>query len=136
VVETVPHTLAGMASATTSMLRDFGFTLGPAVIGAIATAKAVSNLTSGLASSSLPAAVLGKAHGILSAGGPIAVLHADTDAGVGGITVKALGNAYGLGFTVCGIAALVCCVVTVALLRGNAAAPDTAVEPAAQPAAA
>jgi MFS family permease len=136
VVETVPHSLAGMASATTSMLRDFGFTLGPAVIGAIATAKAVGNLTSGLASSSLSAAAIGKAHGILSAGGPIAVLHADTDAGVGGIAVKALGNAYGLGFTVSGIAALVCCVVTVALLRGNAEAPDTATEPAAQPAAA
>ena len=30
VVGTVPSHLAGMASATTSMLRDFGFTLGPA----------------------------------------------------------------------------------------------------------
>ena len=122
VVETVPHTLAGMASATTSMLRDFGFTLGPAVIGAIATAKAVSGLNAGLASSSLGAAGQGKAHAILSAGGPVAVLHADTDAGVGAIATKALGDAYSLGFTVCGIAALVCCVVTVALLRGKAEA--------------
>ena len=132
VVETVPHGLAGMASATTSMLRDFGFTLGPAVIGAVATAKAVGNLSSGLASSSLSGAVLGKAHGILSAGGPIAVLHADTDAGVGGIAFKALGSAYGVGFTVCGIAALACCVVTVLLLRGNAAEAAPAVEPAPQ----
>lgn len=136
VVETVPHGLAGMASATTSMLRDFGFTLGPAVIGAVATAKAVSNITSALASSALPAAAQGKAHGILSGGGPIAVLHADTDAGVGGIAVKALGNAYGLGFTVCGIAALVCCVVTVALLRSSATQPAADDLDSAAPAAA
>jgi len=135
VVETVPHSLAGMASATTSMLRDFGFTLGPAVIGAVATAKAVGNLTSGLATSSLSGEVVGKAHGILAGGGPIAVLHADTDAGVGGVAFKALGNAYGLGFTVCGIAALACCLVTVALLRG-AEEPAAAIEPTAQSATA
>jgi hypothetical protein len=117
VVETVPHSLAGMASATTSMLRDFGFTLGPAVIGAIATARAVSVLSSGLASSGLPAAAAGKAHGILAGGGPVAVLHADTDAGVAPLAVKALGDAYGLGFTVSGLAALACCAVTVLLLR-------------------
>jgi len=33
-VNTVPVHLAGMASATTNLLRDFGFTLGPAIIGA------------------------------------------------------------------------------------------------------
>ncbi|HEX4792104.1 MAG TPA: MFS transporter [Actinospica sp.] len=132
VVETVPHTLAGMASATTSMLRDFGFTLGPAVIGAIASAKAVGELTKNLASSSLGAADQGKAEAILHAGGPVAVLHADPAAA--GIAFNALGDAYGLGFTVSGIAALVCCVVTVTLLRGNAEAPDAAIEPTAQPA--
>ncbi len=31
-VDTVPNHLTGMASGTTNMLRDFGFTLGPAVI--------------------------------------------------------------------------------------------------------
>ena len=40
VVNTVPQKLAGMAAATTSMVRDFGFALGPAVVGAIALSKA------------------------------------------------------------------------------------------------
>jgi MFS family permease len=134
VVETVPHTLAGMASATTSMLRDFGFTLGPAVIGAIATAKAVSLLNGSLASSTLGAADLGKAHAILSAGGPIAVLHADPT--VAGLASAALGKAYGLGFTVAGIAALVCALVTVALLRGSAEESAADLATTAEPAAA
>ena len=36
-VNTVPIHYAGMASASTSLLRDFGFTLGPAIIGAVGT---------------------------------------------------------------------------------------------------
>jgi MFS family permease len=128
-VETVPHGLAGMASATTSMLRDLGFTLGPAVIGAIAAARAASNWTSGLASSGASAAAKAEANGILSKGGLPAVLHADPDKAVSGVAFHALGNAYGLGFTVCGIAALACCVVTVLLLRRSA-------RPVAEPAAA
>ena len=35
-VNTVPNHLAGMASGSTNMLRDFGFTLGPAIVGAVA----------------------------------------------------------------------------------------------------
>jgi hypothetical protein len=134
VVETVPHSLAGMASATTSMLRDFGFTLGPAVIGAVAAAKAVGEFTKNLAASSLGAADQGKAEAILHSGGPIAVLHADPAAS--GIAFKALGDAYGLGFTVSGLAALVCCVVTVMLLRSGAAEHAASAEPAAQSAVA
>jgi MFS family permease len=129
-VETVPHNLAGMASATTSMLRDLGFTLGPAVVGAIAAARAASNWTSGLASSGATAPATAEANGILSKGGLAAVLHADPDKTVSGVAYHALGNAYGLGFTVCGIAALACCLVTVLLLRGSATASVTAPEPA------
>ena len=41
-INTVPNHLAGMASGTTNMLRDFGFTLGPAIIGAAALSRAAS----------------------------------------------------------------------------------------------
>ncbi|MEW1864382.1 MFS transporter [Streptomyces sp. NBC_00669] len=129
-VETVPHGLAGMASATTSMLRDFGFTLGPAVIGAVATANAVHHFSGSLAASTLGAADQAKAHGILSSGGPVAVLHADPPAS--GLAFKALGHAYALGFEVCAVAALACCLVTALLLR-PARQPDT--PPLAAPAA-
>lgn len=39
-INTVPIRLAGMASATTNLLRDFGFALGPVLIGAVALSKA------------------------------------------------------------------------------------------------
>ncbi|WP_435133400.1 MFS transporter [Actinacidiphila sp. bgisy144] len=132
-VETVPHDLAGMASATTSMLRDFGFTLGPAVIGAIATANAVHHFSGSLTASTLGAADKAKAHGILSADGPVAVLHADPSAS--GLAFKALGHAYALGFEVCAAAALACCLVTVLLLRSAEQPEAAAVAEPASPAA-
>jgi hypothetical protein len=57
-VNTVPNHLAGTASGTTSQLRDFGFTLGPVVIGAIALSMAASGIQDKLrASSALQAAM-------------------------------------------------------------------------------
>jgi MFS family permease len=50
-VNTVPSHLAGMASGTTNMLRDFGFTLGPAVIGAVALSRAATQIQAKLAAS-------------------------------------------------------------------------------------
>ncbi|MGH3165827.1 MAG: MFS transporter, partial [Trebonia sp.] len=59
-VNTVPVRLAGMASGATSLLRDFGFTLGPAVISAVALSRAASEFSRNLAASPLPAAVKGR----------------------------------------------------------------------------
>jgi MFS family permease len=50
-VNTVPNHLAGMASGSTSLLRDFGFTLGPAVIGAIALSRAATEIRSKIGNS-------------------------------------------------------------------------------------
>jgi MFS family permease len=50
-VNTVPEGLEGMASGTTSLLRDFGFTLGPAIVGAIALSRAASNIHARVAAS-------------------------------------------------------------------------------------
>jgi MFS family permease len=47
-VNTVPNHLAGMASGATSMLRDFGFTLGPAVVGAVALSRAAAGISHAL----------------------------------------------------------------------------------------
>ncbi|WAC57563.1 MFS transporter [Gordonia sp. SL306] len=46
VINTVPNHLAGMAAGWASLLRDFGFTLGPAVIGAIALGHAANQISS------------------------------------------------------------------------------------------
>ena len=50
-VNSVPTPKAGMASGATSMLRDFGLTLGPAIVGAIALTNAASAISAKIAAS-------------------------------------------------------------------------------------
>ncbi|WP_051839455.1 MFS transporter [Streptomyces sp. NRRL F-5126] len=135
VVGTVPHHLSGMASATTSMLRDFGFTLGPAVIGAVAAARSSAAFTSALAGSSLPSDVKAAA-GTLAAqtGSPLPVEDQPATSTVGkasDLALHALGHGYAVGYVVCGAAALACCLFTLVALRRASEAPAKA---AAQPA--
>ncbi|MGW1026397.1 MFS transporter [Streptomyces sp. NPDC002577] len=121
-VNTVPVHYAGMASASTSLLRDFGFTLGPAVIGAIALSRAANEFTAKLASSDLSAQVKAAAGEVVREGGPLAVNSVPPTSPPGGassIAMEALGNGYSIGYIVCGVAALACCVLTVAALRGE-----------------
>jgi MFS family permease len=63
VVNTVPPKLAGMAAAATSMVRDFGFALGAALIGAIA----VTALSSGYSTGFLVVAIAALACAIATA---------------------------------------------------------------------
>ncbi|WP_051939683.1 MFS transporter [Phaeacidiphilus oryzae] len=122
-VNTVPVPLAGMASATTSLLRDFGFTLGPAVVGAIALSNAASRFGHALGGSALPAQVKAAAGQVAAEGGPLAVnsVPPNTPPGQAApLAVDALGHGYALGYVVCGCAALLSCLLTVAALRGHA----------------
>ena len=48
-VNSVPTPKAGMASGATSMLRDFGLTLGPAIVGAIALTSAANAISAKMA---------------------------------------------------------------------------------------
>src|SRR6201995_1461991 len=50
-VDTVPIHLEGMASAAANMLRDFGFTLGPAVVGAVTLSRAAAQIHTTVTSS-------------------------------------------------------------------------------------
>jgi MFS family permease len=118
VVNTVPTKLAGMAAATTSMVRDFGFAMGPALIGAIALSKAGTAFNASLAGSPLPASIKGAAQGA----GAIATNSVPPSvpfSKAASLAVPALDHGYSFGFLVCGIAALVCAVVTVVLLGGK-----------------
>ncbi|MFC1437714.1 MFS transporter [Streptacidiphilus sp. N1-10] len=118
VVNTVPSKLAGMAAATTSMVRDFGFAMGPALIGAVALSKAATNFNAALAGDSSLSAVRAAAEGA----GAVATNSVPADvpfSKAAPLAVKALDSGYSLGFLICAIAALVCCVVTVALLGGK-----------------
>lgn len=140
-VNTVPLRLAGMASGATSMMRDFGQTLGPAIIGSIALGHAATSFSARVASAGLAPAQLGAVTAVNKAGGTLAVVavggadpHSPVAAGVPS-AVAALGQGYSIGFTVCGVSALIAAAVAVVLVRGlnrreetleAAAAPVTA----------
>jgi MFS family permease len=150
-VNTVPNHLAGMASGTTSQLRDFGFTLGPAVIGAIALSQAASEIQSKLAGNDTLRSALAKFNAL--PGEVPAGEHATVEAAVGAVNSGPLGanavpaaipgpggvstpfnplkdvafhaldHAYSIGYLVCGIAALVAAALAAAVLRGKADRP-------------
>jgi MFS family permease len=150
-VDTVPNHFAGMASGTTSQLRDFGFTLGPAVIGAIALSQAASAIHAKLAASpalraalaafsNAPAHVpVAQRHEVATAVGAVksGPLGANAvPATVPGPTGKpvpfnplkdvafhALGHAYSIGYVICGVAALVAALLAVTALHGRAHQP-------------
>ncbi|MEV7689692.1 MFS transporter [Streptomyces bungoensis] len=124
-VNTVPLPLAGMASAATNLLRDFGFTLGPAVIGAVALSQAASRVTSALTTSPLNAQSRAAAHEVLKEGGPLAlnsVPAASPPGAARAYAFDALGHGYAIGFVVCGSAALFSALLVVTALRGREAA--------------
>ncbi|WP_258574666.1 MFS transporter [Streptomyces shenzhenensis] len=131
-VNTVPVRLAGMASATTNLLRDFGFTLGPAVIGAVALSRAASSFSDSLAGSALPQALKGAGAAVLEEGGPLAVNGASAAspklADLHPLALDALGHGYSIGFAVCGSAALFSALLALVTLRGRAASRDESSE--------
>jgi MFS family permease len=131
-VTTVPLSLAGMASATTSQLRDFGFALGPAVIAAVALSRAGVGFSSALASSRLPEPLKAAVGQIASSGGPIAVNSLPPQSPPGAaapLALHALGHGYAVGFVVCACAALLSGLLAAVELRGGSANVVEAVEP-------
>lgn len=147
-VNTVPVKLAGMASATTSLLRDFGFTMGPAIVGAIALSRAASSIHAKIATTptlqhalnmfygsvahappaqraQLAAAVGAVKSGPLGANGVPAVTHLPNGHTVPLNPLKyvafhSLGSAYSFGYVVCGVAAAVSAALVLAVLRADA----------------
>lgn len=147
-VNTVRIHLAGMASATTSLLRDFGFTLGPAIIAAVALSRAASAIHGKIAASpalqhalagfyhaaasapiaqrpQLAAAVAAVKSGPLGANAVPATVHLPNGHTVPlnplkDVAFHALGSAYSLGYVVVGAAAAVSAVLVLLVLRVDA----------------
>lgn len=114
-LDSVPPQLAGMASATTNMLRDLGFALGPIVVGAVALSSAGTALSSNLDGADLPADQLSAARGIAAEGGPIAVNSLPPGApgsAAHDLALDAPGSGFSNAFLICGIAAALAAVLT------------------------
>jgi len=117
----VPLHLAGMASATTNLLRDLGFALGPIIAGAVALSTAGEKLGAALATVSLPADQAGAANGVFQAGGALAVNGLPPDApgaAAHPLALAALGSGFQAAFVVCAIAALAAAALTLLGLSG------------------
>jgi MFS family permease len=132
-VDTVPNHLEGMASGAANMLRDFGFTLGPAVIGAVTLSRAASNIHAKLASTpSLAHALAGlnaaAAHtpalkpvaGAVNSGPLGAVAIPNPPNPIQHVAFLAMGSANGIGYLICGIAGLVAMLLVVFGIGGGA----------------
>jgi MFS family permease len=146
-VNTVRIQLAGMASATTSLLRDFGFALGPTIVIAIGTSRAAGKISHAIAGSpalqhrlasfyhsvaAAPAAAKATAAAAVGAvkSGPLGAVAVPATAQVNGHTVplnplhetayQALGSSYQLVFAICAGCALVAAVLVLAVLRADA----------------
>ena len=145
-VSTPPTHLAGMASGTTNMLRDFGFTLGPAVIGAVALGQAADQIRQRIAGSAalrrtLAQFALSPAH-VPPAQRPAveAAVHAVQMGPLGAnavpatvpgphgvvpfnplksIAFDALSHSYALGFVLSGVAALLAAALTIIGMRAR-----------------
>ncbi|MFJ9250511.1 MFS transporter [Streptomyces sp. NPDC101776] len=116
-VNVVPQKLTGMATATTSLVRDLGQTLGPAIVGAVALSLAAAQITTHLADAGLSPAEHSTAQAVLAQGGPIAVHTAELgplSAKIAPITQQALADGYNTGLLLtagaCLLAATICAV--------------------------
>ncbi|MGW3289333.1 MFS transporter [Streptomyces sp. NPDC001002] len=126
-VNAVPINMTGMASGATSLVREFGQALGPAVISTVAMSAASSVLVGKLS---------GADAGMEAAAGPLAVVNAGSDS-ARAAAQAALGHGMALGVVICGCASLVGALVTLLLVRKNTARSEVgAGEPTVQAASA
>ncbi|MGW0785027.1 MFS transporter [Streptomyces sp. NPDC002913] len=126
-INSVPIAYAGMASATTNLLRDLGFALGPVVVGAVALSSAGDAFMSALPGAGLPPEEVGAAMGIGQEAGPLAVnsLPPGTPgAAAQSLALDALGDALSLSFLVCAVAALAAAALTLFGLIGSGGSQD------------
>jgi hypothetical protein len=147
VINTVPNHLAGMAAGWASLLRDFGFTLGPAVVGAIALGRAANEISTKVTADPALSNALQQFNASAAAApgdqrqaleGAIAAVNSGplganavpgTISLPNGSTVPfnplkdtafdALGSAYSLGYLIVGLCAVAAALVTVVLIRGR-----------------
>lgn len=138
-LNTVPLHLAGMASATTNLLRDLGFALGPVLAGAVALSTAGASLGTSLQNAALPADQAGPASAVFQAGGPIALNSLPPGApgsAARELALQSLGNGFSQAFIVCAIAAAAAALLTLIGLHGvRDTQPDAEafVDPALEP---
>ncbi|MFI2261302.1 MFS transporter [Streptomyces tubercidicus] len=123
-VNSVPIELAGMASASTSLIQQIGQTFGAAIISTVALSSSASALAQGLPPLGLAPDHLNAVHQALAEGGPLAVLGAfgGTDHPVAQATVTALAHGFSVGQIICACASLTALTISALFIRPTAKA--------------
>lgn len=124
-VGTVDIRHAGMASAVTSLVRETGQALGPAIVSAVALGTASSALAAKLGAAKLPAEVMGVAQGVNAEGGAVAVANADLGElshTLIPLARETLEAGLDLGLDLCAGASLVAALIAVLTLQHSSAA--------------
>ncbi|AHK35914.1 hypothetical protein OPAG_06749 [Rhodococcus opacus PD630] len=147
VINTVPNHLAGMAAGWASLLRDFGFTLGPAIVGALALGRAAEHIGTQVATDpalshaldafnasadtvpsdqrqSVEAAIAAVESGPLGANGVPSTItlpdgHIVPFNPLQETAFHALGDGYSLGYLIVGLCALAAAIVTMVFISGG-----------------
>jgi MFS family permease len=135
-VGTVDISYAGMASAVTSLVRETGQSLGPAIVGAIGLGVAGGNLAQQLGSGTVPPEAAAVATGVAGQGGPLAVANADLgplSQLVAPLARTALEQGFDLAIYLCAGASLLGALIALVGLRATGpGAPATDAEPASK----
>lgn len=122
-VNSVPTSKAGMASGATSMLRDFGLTLGPAIVASVALSHAANTIAAKVSAD--PSLGQGVAklppelQGAINSGPLGANAIPNPPNPLKDIAFHALSQGYAIGFLICGISALLGAVIAAVLLGGR-----------------
>lgn len=129
-VNSVPTSKAGMASGATSMLRDFGLTLGPAIVAAIALTNAADAISAKIAGSSKLQKAVDAFNSSRQVPPPLKEAVNSGPLGANAIpnppnplkdvAFNALSHGYGLAYLVCGISALIAALIAALMLGGRA----------------
>ncbi|MEV6844420.1 MFS transporter [Actinoplanes sp. NPDC051411] len=129
-VNSVPTSKAGMASGATSMVRDFGLTLGPAIVAAIALTSAANAISAKVAGSpglqqsvaafNSSGTVPPELKGAVNSGPLGANAIPNPPNPLKDVAFHALSHGYGLAYLVCGISALLAAAIAALMLGGRA----------------
>jgi hypothetical protein len=128
-VNSVPTSKAGMASGATSMVRDFGLTLGPAIVAAIALTSAANAISAKIAGSPSLQKSVDAFNSSSQIPPPLKEAVNSGPLGANAIpnppnplkdvAFNALSHGYALGYLVCGIAALLAALIAAVMLGGR-----------------
>ncbi|MFJ6651452.1 MFS transporter [Microbacterium sp. NPDC091313] len=125
-VNSVRHEHIGMASGATSLVRETGQTLGPAVVAAVAIGSAAATTARELNSGAVPDAAAAVANQVFAEGGPLAVANADLPpeihALVAPIATSALENGFDLGLLVLAAVSVLAALIVLVVMRHSRAA--------------